>query len=66
LLLLRLSEQVFFEQLGKADALEKKLLEFNSTLGGSADAQQRQVESERVAREVARFVNSWRRSSSEG
>jgi hypothetical protein len=66
LLLLRLSEQVFFEQLGKADALEKKLLEFNSTLGGSADAQQRQVESERVAREVARFVNSWRRSLFEG
>jgi len=32
---------VFFEQLGKADALEKKLMEFNSTLGGSAAPEQR-------------------------
>ncbi len=34
-------DQVFFEQLGKADALEKKLMEFNSTLGGSAAPEQR-------------------------
>ena len=34
---------MFFEQLGKADALEKKLLEFNSTVSGSSDPQQRQV-----------------------
>ena len=34
-------DQVFFEQLGKADALEKKLMEFNSTLVGSAVPEQR-------------------------